>query len=225
MRNSMPDPARPGAYSRPIIIIGCGGHAAVLIDALKAGGAQLLAAADDDPAKTGTRIAGLDIIGDRTAVRAHDPGGVLLANGVGSKGDPRERRSIFHWFKQAGYEFATVVHPSAVMAGDVVLGEGVQIMAGAVIQPRCTIGANTIVNTRAGIDHDARIGEHVHIGPGATLCGDVTLGNACHVGPGATLIQGVRLAGDCVVAAGAVVVRSFDRSATLYGMPAKPRGN
>ena len=219
----MLSPALSAASSRPIIVFGCGGHAAVLIDALRSGGATLLAGADDDAAKAGTRIGGLDVIGGREIVRTHDPSDVLLVNGIGSRGDPRDRRALFEWFKAARYDFATVVHPSAIIAAGVELGEGAQIMAGAVIQPGCRIGANSIVNTRAGIDHDARIGEHVHIAPGATLCGDVTLGDGCHVGPGATLIQGVRLAAGCIVGAGAVVVSDFEQPAVLCGVPAKPR--
>ena len=195
----------------------------VLIEALRAGGAEVLAAADSDPAKAGTSIAGIRISGGDEAVLEHDPSAVLLVNAVGSTGNPEIRKALFERFRLAGYDFATVVHPSAVIATDVELGEGAQIMAGVVIQPRCRIGANTIVNTRAGVDHDARIGEHVHIAPGATLCGDVKLGDGCHVGPGATLIQGVRLAAGCIVGAGAVVISDFEQPAVLCGVPAKPR--
>ena len=215
--------AHTGASNCPIIVFGCGGHAAVVIEALKASGAKLLAAADDDLAKVGKHIAGLEIIGNREAVRAHEPSTVLLANGIGSKGNPRDREALFEWFKQEGYEFVTVVHPSTVIASDVELGEGVQIMAGAVIQPRCRIGENSIINTRAGIDHDGRIGRHVHVAPGATVCGDVSVGDGCHVGAGATVIQGVRLAASCIVGAGAVVVSSWTEPVVLCGIPAKPQ--
>ena len=194
-----------------------------MIEALRASGVAVVAAADSDVAKAGTTIAGIRIGGGDEAVFGYDRSAVLLVNAVGSTGDPKVRKALFDRFKRASYDFAMVLHPSAVIAADVELGEGAQIMAGAVIQPRCRIGANSIVNTRAGIDHDARIGEHVHIAPGATLCGDVTLGDGCHVGPGATLIQGVRLAAGCIVGAGAVVISSFEQPVLLCGVPAKPR--
>jgi UDP-perosamine 4-acetyltransferase len=222
----MASPAQTRGGSRPIIVVGCGGHAVVLIEALRASGADILAAADNDKAKLGTSIAGIRIFGgDEAVLREHPAATVRLVNGVGSTGNPEVRRALFERFKRAGYDFATIVHPSAVIASDAELAEGVQIMAGAVIQPRCRIGANSIINTRAGIDHDARIGEHVHVAPGATVCGDVTLGAACHVGAGATVIQGVRLAPGCIVGAGAVVLGSFEEPAILCGVPATPRVN
>ncbi len=219
----MRSPAQTGNKTRPIIVVGCGGHAVVLLDALRASGADVSAAADNDLSKAGTRIAGIQIVGGDAAIFEHDPSAVLLLNGVGSTGNPQIRQALFERFKTAGYEFATVVHPSAVIAGDVELAEGVQIMAGAVIQPRCRIGANSIVNTRAGIDHDGWIGRDVHVAPGATVCGDVTLGDGCHIGAGATVIQGVRLTAGCIVGAGAVVVDSFEQAAVLCGVPARPR--
>ena len=48
-----------------------------------------------------------------------------------------------------------------------------------------SIGANSIVNTRASVDHDCRIGETVHIAPGVTLSGAVTIGDGTHIGTGA----------------------------------------
>lgn len=219
----MRSPAPTRGHTRPIIIVGCGGHAIVLLAALRANGADVIAAADNDVAKAGGSIDGVEIIGGDEAVSKHDPSRVLLVNGVGSTGNPQMRQALFERFKSAGYDFATVVHPSAVIASDVELAEGVAVMAGAVIQPRCRIGANSIVNTRAGIDHDGLIGRHVHIAPGATICGDVTLGDGCHVGAGATVIQGVRLAAGCIVGAGAVVISNYEQPAILCGVPARPR--
>ena len=212
-----------GRVTRPVVIVGCGGHAIVLIEALRRSGADIVAAVDHDSAKHGQDIAGVRIAGGDEALLAHDAGRIYLVNAVGSVGVPRARKAVFERLKQAGYEFATVVHPGAIVASDAVLGEGVQIMAGAVVQPRCAIGANTIVNTRAAVDHDGRIGAHVHIAPGATVCGDVTIGEACHIGAGATLVQGVSVTAGCIVGAGAVVLRSIDEPGTFCGVPARRR--
>jgi len=208
---------------RPVLLVGCGGHATVLIETLRTSGAHVLAAVDNDLSKTGTTIAGVRIIGSDDVVFQHEPGGVLLVNGVGSVGRPVARKAVFDRFRKAGYNFATVVHPSAVIAADVELAEGAQVMAGVVIQPRSSVGMDTIVNTRAGIDHDGCIGAHVHIAPGATLCGNVTVGDECHIGAGATLIHGVQVAPHCVVGAGAVVLRPIASAGTYCGVPAKQR--
>ena len=94
-------------------------------------------------------------------------------------------------------------------------------MAGVVIQPGSRIGKNSIVNTKASVDHDCIIGDHVHISPGVTLSGGVTVGSTVHIGSGATIIQGMRIGDNCLVAAGAVVISPLLDSVTVAGVPAK----
>lgn len=125
-----------------------------------------------------------------------------LVNGIGSVGNPENRREIFKRFKQAGCSFLTVIHPSAVVARDVTFGEGVQIMAGAVIQTGSVLGNNVIINTCASVDHDCRIEDHVHIAPGAVLSGNVTVGENAHVGTGASVVQGIYIPAGTLVKSG-----------------------
>jgi UDP-perosamine 4-acetyltransferase len=145
-------------------------------------------------------------------------------NGLGSVESTAKRAALFQRFKGKGYRFATVVHPSAVVAGDVVLEEGVQVMAGAVIQPGTRVGENTIVNTGAIVDHDCALASHVHVAPGAVLSGGVSIGEGTHVGTGAKIIQGVRVGSHSLVAAGAVVVDPVGERARVFGVPAREMG-
>ena len=150
-----------------------------------------------------------------------------LANGVGSIGDGTRRR-VFERMKAAGYAFAHVEHPAATIAlAGVSLGEGAQIMAGAVVQPGVCIGADAIVNTRAAIDHDCVIGDHAHIAPGAVLCGEVVVGDDTHIGAGAVLIQGRRIGTGCLIGAGATVLRDVPDRMIVYSHQdwrERPRG-
>lgn len=94
-------------------------------------------------------------------------------------------------------------------------------MAGAVIQPDVTIGANVLINTRASVDHDCRIGDHAHLAPGTTLCGGVCVGHTTHIGAGATVIQGVQIGNRCLIGAGSLVLRDVADGKKAYGVPAK----
>lgn len=202
----------------PIIVIGAGGHAKVVIDALKKSGAEIQGVAEIDPGKAGGSLLGAPIIDERVL---HEPEAVALANGIGSVKDTKTRRKAFLRLKEKGYRFQTVIHPSAVIGEDVVIGEGAQIMAGAVIQPGTRIGADSIVNTRASVDHDCRIGDHVHIAPGAALSGSVMVGEGCHVGVGATVMQGLNIGANSVIGAGAVVVHDVAEAIAVSGVPAR----
>ena len=207
--------------SLPVIIIGAGGHSKVLIDALQLSCHKIIGIVDTDPDKKGTSILGIPVIGDDEIVCSYSPETIQLVNGIGSTALPLLRQSIFETFRKKGYMFASVIHPSAVIASCVEIAEGVQIMAGAVIQPGCFVGLNTIINTRASVDHDCSIGEHVHLSPGVTLSGNVGIGDGSHIGTGATVIQGIGIGSGCLVAAGAVVVSNINDNATVYGVPAK----
>lgn len=205
----------------PVLILGAGGHAKVLVEALLANSAIIAGIVDADAALTGTRLLGVPVIGGDELVSQFPQDEILLVNGIGSIRQPVRRRDIFLRFKELGYSFATVVHPSAVVASDVELGEGAQIMAGAVIQPGSLIGKNAVINTRASVDHDCAIGVHVHIAPGATLSGGVTVGQGSHIGTGATVIQGIDIGEESLVGAGALVLHDVPSAVAVVGVPAR----
>lgn len=205
----------------PIIVLGAGGHAKVLIEALLQSGAVIAGVVDPDPSLSGTSVLGVPLLGGDDVVNEFPTADIQLVNGLGSVGHPIRRQHLFEKFKGMGYTFASVTHPASVIASDVVLGEGAQIMAGAVIQPGSRIGVNSIINTCASADHDCMIGDHVHIAPGVTLSGGVTVGQASHVGTGATVIQGIVIGCQCLVAAGAVVVSNVAEKSTVKGIPAR----
>ncbi len=205
----------------PLIVLCAGGHAKVLINALLDNNAEIIGIVDQDPKKRGACLLGIKVIGDDTLVLDYPPDSIRLVNGLGSVDTLQSRRLLFEKFKKKGYHFATVIHPSAVIAREVTIGEGVQLMAGVRLQPGVSIDANTIVNTAASIDHDCRIGTHTHIAPGAVLSGRVCVGSEVHFGTGATAIQNITIGAQAQVAAGAAVTRDIAAGARVAGVPAK----
>jgi len=187
---------------RPLIIIGGGGHAAVLAETARAAGFEVAGYAAPEPG--GRSFA--PYLGPDEGLEARcAPGRFDLVIGVGSIAPTLRRGDLFRGFAGRGYGFATIIHPAATVAASARVGSGAQVMAGCVLQTGVTIGDNVIVNTRASIDHDSVVGAHSHIAPGAILCGGVTVGAAAHVGPGAVLIQNCRVPDMGFVRAGEVV--------------------
>lgn len=205
----------------PVILIGAGGHAGVLIEVLRQQGRHILFATDDDEGLHGSKVSGVQIEGPDARVLEVPPDSVRLINAVGSVTAPTRRRRVFEQFVERGYRFEQVIHPTAVLASSVELGEGAQVMAGAVIQPSAIIGPNVLVNTRACVDHDCVIEAHVHVAPGVTLSGGVHVHDTVHIGTGATVIQNIDIGREAVVGAGAVVVGDVSAGATVVGVPAR----
>lgn len=212
--------SRADGPERPLILLGGGGHARVLLSALLQNGSPVIGFAD--PNLSRTELLGVPRLGGDEAVLKHDPSKVLLVNGIGSVGNIDNRLKVHQYFRTRGYAFASVIHPSAIIAPERQLSEGSQIMAGAILQTGCFVGEGGIINTGARLDHDCVIGAHAHIAPGAVLSGEVQVGERAHVGAGAIVIQGVRIGEGSVVGAGAVVLRDVGAGCTVVGVPARP---
>jgi UDP-perosamine 4-acetyltransferase len=209
------------SQTKPLIILGAGGHAKVLIAALLSGPAEILGIADRAGYNKTADVLGIPIIGDDDSVLRYSPQDIQLINGLGSVSSTESRQELFDKFVALGYHFATVLHTTAVISTDVCLGEGVQVMAGVVIQPGTVVGDNSILNTHASVDHDCLIANHVHIAPGSTLSGGVCVGEGTLIGAGAVVIQGIEIGSRCVIAAGAVVIRDVAAHTSVAGVPAK----
>ena len=210
--------------SLPVIVIGAGGHAAVVTDALLAAGRQVIGLTDPASERHGSRVCGVPVLGDDAILARYGRDEVELANGLGSLGGSAMplRRRVQEQLESQGWRFCRVVHPAAVVSPFAALEPGVQLMAGCIVQPGATVGTGSIVNTAAVVEHDVVVGEWSHIAPGARVCGDVRLGQGSHVGAAAVVRQGLALGPFTLVGIGAVVVKSFDGNATLVGVPARP---
>lgn len=207
--------------SLPIIVLGGGGHAKVLVDVLLGQNEDIVGFTALDQSLLGTSLLGIPYLGDDDAVLDYAANSVRLVNGLGSVGIPAARKQLYEQFTERGYSFASVIHPSAVISLNARLASGVQVLAGAVVQVDVCIGQNAIVNTKASVDHDCEVADHVHIAPGATLSGGVRIGRGTHVGVGATVIQGVTIGESCTIGAGALVLRDVPNHVTVFGVPGK----
>ena len=204
---------------RPVIIIGGGGHAWVVADLLEQTDRTVLGFTDlsaSAPLETAVNHLGGD-----DAIEQYDVKDVALAMGIGSTHDASLRARLFRTFRDYGFDFPALLHPSRTVAQTVHYGEGVQIMAGAVVQPKTTIGDNVIINSNASVDHNCHIEAHAHISPGATLSGHVTIETGAHIGAGATVIQGVCIGRESTVGAGSVVIEDVPPRTTVVGVPAR----
>ena len=207
--------------SIPIIILGSGGHAKVLIDVLRIRDIKVVGITSIELQDINKKLNGINVIGNDEAIFRYSPESVHLVNGIGYTGKTEKRRELFDFFKGKGYSFAGVIHPSAVVSLDVQMDEGVQVMAGAVIQTGSKIKKNTIINTKVSVDHDCVIGAHVHLAPGVTISGGVQVADDVHIGAGATIIQGIRIGKKCLIGAGSLVLNDVKDGVTVFGAPAR----
>lgn len=204
---------------KPVIILGAGGHARVCLDILRILHYEVLGLTA--PKESKNDFESVSYLGEDEKIFSYSPEEIWLVNGVGSTGQPGLRKDLFIHFHKQGYHFLSLIHPAAILSSDVRLGEGVHIMAGAIIQPGSLIGDNVILNTKASVDHDCKIDNHVHLAPAATLSGNVRIDAECHIGTGANIIQNIHIGEKSIVGAGALVIRNVQKGKTVVGVPAK----
>lgn len=202
------------ASQRPLKIIGCGGHGRVVADIARAMGEHPVSFLDDKPVNA---PADLPVDGPTLELLPALTGSHRFVVGIG---DAVVRRRLAEAVLAAGGELAVLVHPSAVIAHEVSLGEGTVIMAGAVINTGARIGRFAIINTGATVDHDNIIEDNVHIAPGANLAGAVTCRENVFIATGAVVIPRIEIGEGAYIAAGAVVTRPVRPRALVAGCPA-----
>ncbi|WP_297215241.1 gamma carbonic anhydrase family protein [Thermoplasma sp.] len=118
---------------------------------------------------------------------------------------------------------------TAVIIGDVEIGDNVSIFDNAVIRAdmdRITIGENTNIQDNVTIHTDTgyptKIGRNVSIGHNAVVHG-CTIDDYVLIGMGSILMNGSHIRTGSIVGAGALVTQGFvsDEYSLILGLPAK----
>jgi len=208
-----------------IIVLGGGGHAKVVMDAILAAGKYEIAAVVDPALKKGSKLMGAEVAGeDEELAGLFSRGLKTCALGVGSVGDITARRDLYSIAKKMGFEFPALVHPRAFVSSFALLGEGTFVAAQAAVNPGAETGVCCLINTGAVVEHDCRLGDFVHVSPKAVLCGNVAVEQGAHIGAGATVIEGRRIGRNALVGAGSLVTGDIGPDSLWYGVPAREKG-
>lgn len=194
-----------------LIIIGASGHGKVVADIAKLNGYTHIAFLDDD--ESIKDCAGYPVLGVVDCADSLE-GALFVAIGQANV-----RKRLMDRYRERN--FPVLIHPNAVVADSVEMGEGSVVMAGAVVNPYSVIGKGSIINTSASVDHDCALGDFVHVSVGAHLCGNVWVDEGTWIGAGAVVSNNVAVCSGCMIGAGAVVVKDVLLSGTYVGVPAR----
>lgn len=199
-----------------LIIIGASGHGKSVADAaIKENRWKEVVFFDDNEAIKSSM--GLKVMGrSKDVFKYIDEADFFVAVGNNSI-----REKIQEMLLLEGASIASIIHPSAVIGTNVVIGVGTVVMAGVVVNSSSVIGKGCIINTSCSLDHDNILGDYVHISPGANLAGDVKIGKGSWIGVGSTVSNNVDICSSCIIGAGAVVISDIIKAGTYVGVPVK----
>jgi len=141
----------------------------VIGDAIKLNDDLVLTYFDDN--QNLSAINGIPVFSYHESIEQH----AKLIIGVGNN---EIRRNIS---KYIVHECGIVVHPKAIVAADVVIGEGSVILAGAVIQSGAIIGKHVVINANVTVDHDVVIGDFCSVYPNSYIGGGAKIGKGVNI--------------------------------------------
>lgn len=203
--------------NKSIIIIGSGGHASVLFDALKLSNRKVLGIVDPKLSAGKIVFNELKVLGDDSKITKFKTSEIELVNGIGPSTTSSKRQEIGQKYSSLGYTFAKVIHPSSIISSQAKIGDGTQVMSGAIIQSGANLGDGCLINSGSIVEHDSKIGNYVHVGPGAVLCGTVELLDNVYVGANAVIIQNIKVSQNTIVGAGTTLTKNLGPSIKYIG--------
>lgn len=176
---------------------------------------------DDDPAKRGRRLLGVEVTGPFGDLACADASADGVVNLVARTTEGRRRAAAA--IEVHGVPWVGLVSPGVDTLG-ARLADDVLIYPGAIIGPESDVGPGSVVFMGAVVGHESRVGPACVIAANAVLNARVELGAGVYVGANATILPEVRVGAEATVGAGSAVVDSVDAGSTVMGVPARPLG-
>jgi sugar O-acyltransferase (sialic acid O-acetyltransferase NeuD family) len=203
------------------IIVGAGGFGRELVnwarDCETAGRLPAVAGLIDDnlQAMDGFEY-GVGLLGSIADFQPQPGDQLLMAIGA-----PAIKKRVADLLIARGGCFATLIHPTAVVAGSARLDEGVLLCPLSLVSADASVGHLVSVNALSSIGHDVVVGSYSTLSAHVDLTGGVSIGNLVMIGTGAKILPRVKIGEGATVGAGSVVYRTVPASRSVFTPPAK----
>jgi len=115
------------------------------------------------------------------------------------------------------------VHPTALILGNVKIGEGSFIGAYSILTTNIKIGKHSLLNRNNHVGHDCEIGDFFSMMPSAIVSGNVKIYDCVYMGTNSCIKEKLSIHSSCTVGMGAVVTKNIEDAKIYIGIPAKPK--
>jgi len=140
---------------------------------------------------------------------------------VCSIGNTHIKKAICDKLKAKGAKFISLVHKTAIVRQNAIIGDGCIVADYASIGADCTLGENTLIQSYAIAAHDCVIGNYVRIDSHCVCVGGVIVEDCVMVHTGAVLSHKVVVSKGATIAANSFVIKKVKAGTTVFGNPAK----
>jgi sugar O-acyltransferase (sialic acid O-acetyltransferase NeuD family) len=206
---------------KKVLVVGSSGHAKVIIDIFERNNVEIIGVIDDYR-NTNEKTLEYDVLGKildiPKIIKKITDCGLFIAIG-----DNYGRYLVVNKIKTMIPEvkFFSAIHPSAQIGKNVILGNGVAIMAGAIINTDAKIGNFTFINTKASAGHDVKMLDFSSLAPGVTIGGNSIIGEHSAISIGATIKEKLEIGNHSIIGAGLLLMKNCPNNVIMYGVPAR----
>jgi sugar O-acyltransferase (sialic acid O-acetyltransferase NeuD family) len=208
---------------RKLVVVGAGGFGPeILWAARRVNGVHptfdLAGFCDDNPAKRGGQLDGLEVLGrpEDVAARFETPPAFVCA-----VGNNERRAAVVGRLLALGWIPVTVIDPSVHVADRVVVGDGTYVGAGSILSPHCRIGEHVMINHHCSIGHDSLIEAFANLSPGVRVSGECVVGEGAMLGSNAVIAPGKRVGRFATLGASSFALTNVPDRVTAVGVPAR----
>lgn len=203
---------------KDVIIIGCGSHAAELVDYIEY--------INEHSAQKAYNILGLiDIteehylhyeykypyLGDIEEHKINPQ--VFYLVGIG---DLSIRTKVLDEFKAKKAKFTGLIHPTALISDSAEIGLGTVVSHNVSIGPKAKIGAFNVINSRCTIGHDSKLGDNNFLSPQVALGGSTVIGDKNMLGTNSCTIPNIEIGNNNKIMAGMVISNKVKDNETVF---------
>ena len=209
--------------TKPLILVGGGGHCKSVIDVAESAGYTILGILDR-PEEVGKTVLGYQVIGtDDDMAKYADKAEFIVT--VGQIKSPNLRIKLHQMLADAHCHLATIIASTSHVSKYAQIDEGTVIMHQAFVNADALIGKGCIINTASIIEHEVIVGDYCHVSTGATINGGATIGNYSFIGSQSVINQCVAVGDRAIIGAGSAVIKDLPCNCIAIGVPAKPINN
>jgi len=208
-----------------LVILGAGGSGVDIIDIVNAINQNIkkwniIGFLDDNPNLKDKYISGYKVLG--TIDEAYKYNKALFISSIANPTNRIIRRKIWDRVIKQECNFATLIHPSAVIYNNVLIKNG------SVINALCVIGSNVVIEEdvhlaySCNVAHETVIKAHSTLGTGVNLSSGITIGVDCYIGAGVSATHDIEVEDNTLVAVGSAITENLcnNNQRIWVGVPA-----
>lgn len=132
-----------------------------------------------------------------------------------ASGNHNFRTKLINRIAQLGLKFINIIHPSAFVSNDAVLGCNVYVGPFVQIASRSIVSDGVFISAGSNVEHHCHISENCLLGPGVYLSGGVRIGNRSVLSAGVSVESNINIGDDVYITSGKGINKNIKNKTRL----------